>query len=182
MFRRLLPALLALVFFLLDTTIAPMIYAGVYAVPLSAVLVFCIGIVLGRMRGLLYGTLTGLLIDITTGTLGMMTFFFMAIGFMIGLILGAPGERVVSSRRKRRRRLVRQAVWVFALFAAGEVVLFVIQYFNTATFQWVYILNILIRSAICMALTMAARPLMERVLEPRGSAKSAPRTREVKSF
>ena len=181
MFRRLLPTLLALVFFLIDTTILPMLYGGVYAVPLSAVLVLCIGMTLGRMRGLLYGTLAGLLIDITTGTLGMMTFFYMFIGFMIGLIVYEP-TRVVSSRRKRRRRLIWQATWVFALYAVGEVALFVIQYFNTATFHWVYLLNILIRALICTALAMAMKPLMERLLAPQGSARAVLRTREVKSF
>lgn len=181
MFRRLLPTLLALVFFLFDTAILPMLYGGVYVVPLSAVLVLCIGMTLGRMRGLLYGTLTGLLIDITTGTLGMMTFFYMFIGFMIGLIVYEP-TRVVSSRRKRRRRLIWQATWVFALYAVGEVALFIIQYFNTAAFQWVYLLNILIRALICTALTMAMKPLMERLLQPQGSARAVPRTREVKSF
>ena len=42
---------------------------------------------MGRMSGLLFGTLGGLLMDITTGTLGTMTFFFMFVGFMIGLIV-----------------------------------------------------------------------------------------------
>ena len=182
MLRRLLPTLLALVFFLIDTTILPMLYGGVYAVPLSAVLIFCIGMTLGRMRGLLYGTLTGLLIDITSGTLGMMTFFYMFIGFMIGLIVYEPAERVVSSRRKRQRRLMWQATWVFALYAIGEIALFIIQYFNTATFEWVYLLNILIRAVICTALTMVMKPLLAWFLVPKGADRAVPRTREVKSF
>ena len=182
MFRRVLPTLLCLAVFLIDTTIVPMVVAGPYAVPLSAVLILCIGMTVGRMRGLLYGTLTGLLIDITSGTLGMMTFFYMAIGFMIGLIVYEPEGTAVSSLRQRRRRILWQAVWVLALYAAGEVVLFVIQYFNTAAFQWRYLLNILIRSAICMALTMALRPLIQRLLVPKGVERKAPRSREVKSF
>ena len=182
MFRRLLPLLMALIGFLLDTTVIPMVYSGPYSVPLTVVLIFLIGMCMGRMRGLLYGTLTGLLIDITSGTLGMMTFFYMAIGFMIGLIVYEPTERVRASRRRRRRRLMWRAVWVFALYTVGEIALFVIQYFNTAAFQPVYALNILIRAAICTALTMLLRPAMDRLLTPRGADRTVSRNREVKSF
>mgnify|MGYP002869875887 CR=1 FL=1 len=107
-------------------------YGGIYTVPLTAVAVLLIGILLGRMSGLLYGTIGGLLIDITSGTLGMMTFFFMAVGFMIGLILYNPGEHLRSGRRVARKKRVQRGVWVFVLYAVGELTLFVIQYFNTA--------------------------------------------------
>ena len=182
MFRRLLPLLMALIGFLLDTTVIPMVYSGPYSVPLTVVLIFLIGMCMGRMRGLLYGTLTGLLIDITSGTLGMMTFFYMSIGFMIGLIVYEPGERVRGSLRRRRRRLFWRAVWVFALYAMGEIVLFAIQYFNTAAFRPVYFLNIFIRAVICTALTMLLHPVMDRILTVRGSDRAASRSREVKSF
>lgn len=183
MFRRFLPALLVLICFLLDTTVMPVVYTGVYAVPLTLVAVFCIGMVLGRMRGLLYGTMGGLLMDITTGSLGMMTYYFMFVGFMIGLIVYVPGERILPSRRKQQRRLAWRAAWVFALDAFGEVALFVIQYFNTAEFQWIYLLNILIRAVLCMALCTLLRPLFVRLL----TGKSVLRRdkslkREVKSF
>jgi len=180
--RRLLPTLLALVCFLIDTTVLPMIYQGPYAVPLTVVLILCIGMILGRMRGLLYGTLTGLLVDITTGTLGMMTFFYMAVGFMIGLIVYEPAPRVVSSRRKQRRRILWQMAWVFALYSAGELALFVIQYFNTAAFQPVYLLNIVIRGVICTVLTMLFKPLLAQILVGRSPVQAAPRIREVKNF
>ena len=62
MFRRFLPAVLILLCFLLDTTVMPVVYTGIYGVPLTVVCVFCIGMVLGRMRGLLYGTMGGLLL------------------------------------------------------------------------------------------------------------------------
>ena len=183
MFRRILPTLLVLLCFLLDTTVMPAIYGGVYSVPLTAVLVLCIGMVLGRMRGLLYGTLGGLLMDITTGTLGMMTYFLMFVGFMIGLIVYVPNERLLPSRRKRQRRLAWRSTWVFVLYAAGEIALFVIQYFNTAAFEPVYLLNIAVRAAICTALCALARPLLARLLtdrSPQGAGR--PRNREVKSF
>ena len=170
-----------LICFLLDTTVLPAVYVGVYAVPLTVVAVFLIGMLMGRMSGLLYGTIGGLLIDITSGTLGMMTFFFMAVGFMIGLILYNPGEHLRTARRHARRRRLQRAVWVFVLYALGELVLFVIQYFNTAIIRPVFFLNIAIRSLICTALAMLLRPVAYSVLL--GNRSRVPtRNREVKSF
>lgn len=182
MFRRLSPILLILVCFILDTAILPIVYGGVYTVPLTIIAVFCIGMVLGRMSGLLFGTLGGLLMDITTGTLGAMTFFFMFVGFMIGLIVYQPADRILPSRRKQRRRTLWQAVWVFALYTVGELAILVAQYFNTATMQWLYLLNILIRALICTLLTLLLRPLIQRMLLGRNPGRGLPRNREVKNF
>ncbi|MBQ6373484.1 MAG: hypothetical protein IJJ45_03255 [Clostridia bacterium] len=182
MLRRITPALVILFCFLMDTALIPAVYRGVYVVPLTIIAVLSIGMILGRMSGLLFGTFGGLLMDITSGTLGMMTFFFMWSGFMIGLIVYAPGERILASRRKRRRRVIWRASWVFSLYALGEVALFLIQYFNTASFEFIYLFNILVRAAICTALTMLLNPLMQRLLVGRGNDRATPRNREVKSF
>ena len=182
MFRRFYPALLILVCFILDTAIIPALVRGVYVVPLTIVAVLSIGMLLGRMRGLLYGTFGGLLMDITSGTLGMMTFYFMAVGFMIGLIVYAPGDRILPSRRKRRRRVIWRASWIFVLYTAGELALFIIQYFHTASFEFIYLLNIIIRGIICTAVTMMVRPAMDRFLVGRGANRAVLRNREVKSF
>ena len=182
MFRRLAPFLLILVCILMDTTVMPIVYGGVYTVPLTIVAVFCIGMVLGRMSGLLFGTLGGLLTDITTGTLGTMTFYFMFVGFMIGLIVYAPAERIRPSRRKQRRRLMWQATWVFVLYTVGELAILVAQYFNTAAMEWRYLLNILIRALACTALTLLMRPVLQRLLVGRNPGRALPRNREVKSF
>lgn len=171
-----------LVCFLLDTTILPIVYGGVYTVPLTVVAVFLIGMLMGRMRGLLYGTIGGLLIDITAGTLGMMTFFFMAAGFMIGLILYNPGEQLRTGRRVAVKRRYQRAVWVFALYALGEAALFVIQYFNTADLRPVYLLNIAIRSLICTALVALLRPAAYAALVGNNRSRIPTRDREVKSF
>ena len=160
----------------------PMVYSGVYAVPLTIVAVFTIGILLGRMRGLLYGTIGGLLIDITSGTLGMMTFYFMSVGFMIGLILYNPHERLLPSRRNVARRRIQRTAWVFVLYALGELVLLCIQYFHTASLHWVYFVNILIRSLICTVLTSLLLPSMRAILVGRKKNGTGNRTREVKSF
>ena len=182
MFRRFYPAILVLVCFLLDTTVLPIVYGGVYTVPLTVVAVFLIGMLAGRMRGLLYGTFGGLLMDITSGTLGMMTFFFMAVGFLIGLIVYTPNERLLPSRRKQRRRVLWRTAWVFALYTAGEIALFVIQYFNTASIHFMYIVNIIVRALICTALVSLFRPAAKRMLVGIGTGRTAPRNREVKSF
>ncbi len=182
MLRRLTPALLILACFILDTTVLPVVYGGIYTVPLTAVAVLLIGMLRGRMRGLLYGTIGGLLIDITSGTLGMMMFFFMAMGYLIGLILSNSEERPRAGRRLVRKLRVKRAAWVFALYAIGEIVLFVIQYFNTAVIGWRYFMNIAIRAAICTALTLLMRPLASSLLVGKDRGRIPTRNREVKSF
>ncbi len=182
MLRRFAPALLVLTTFILDTTVLPIVYGGVYAVPLTVVAVLLIGMLMGRMRGLLYGTIGGLLIDITSGTLGLMTFFFMAVGFMIGLILYNPGEHLRTGRRLARRKRFQRAIWVFVLYAMGEAVLLVIQYFNTAELHWMYFLNIVLRALIVTALTLLLRPLAYHVLLGSERTRVTARDREVKSF
>ena len=181
MLRRLAPTLMILVCFLLDTTILPVVYNGVFAIPLTVVAVFLIGMLMGRMSGLLYGTIGGLLIDITSGTLGMMTFFFMGVGFLIGLILYNPLERLRTARRQARHKRLERATWVFVLFAMGEAALFVIQYFNTAQLRPIYFINIAIRSMICALLVTLLRPVAYSILL--GNRNRVPtRDREVKSF
>ena len=182
MLRRFAPVLLILACFILDTTILPIVYTGVYAVPLTLVAVFLIGMLMGRIRGLLYGTIGGLLIDITSGTLGMMTFFFMEAGFMIGLILYVPGEPLRPGRRGARRRRLQRFTWVFVLEALGEVALFVIQYFSTASIQFIYFVNIIARALICAALVLLLRPAAYRLLLGGKRGRIAAAGREVKSF
>lgn len=182
MLRRLAPALMVLVTVILDTTVLPIIYSGVYAIPLTVVAVFLIGMLMGRMRGLLYGTIGGLLIDITAGTLGLMTFFFMAVGFLIGLILYNPGEHLRSGRRVARKKRLQRALWVFVLYTLGEVALLVIQYFNTAELQLIYFANIAVRALICTALTVLLRPLAYTILLGGNRGRVPTRNREVKNF
>ena len=167
---------------MLDTTVFSMIYSGIYAVPLTIVLVFLIGMLIGRMNGLLYGMIGGLVIDITTGSLGMMNLFFMAAGFLIGLILYNPHERIIPSRRNIRKMQFSRALWVFVLYSVGEIVILVYQYFHTASMHPIYFINIIVRAAICTALTVLLRPIMHSILIGRKNSKAAGRNREVKSF
>ncbi len=181
MLRPLLPALFILLSVILDTSVLPIAYGGLFTVPLTLVVVFLIGMLTGRMRGLLYGTVGGLLIDITAGTLGMMMAFFMAAGFMIGLIVYQPEEQYISAARRRatRRRWVWPAIWTFVLYLAGEVALLVYQYFHTARFKPEYLLYILARAVICTAAVILLRPLFSALLVSR---KPPSRVREVKNF
>ena len=183
MLRKILPALTIIVCVILDTAVIPLFYSGAYLVPLTMPFVFLIGMLTGRTNGVLYGMIGGLLIDISAGTLGMMTFYMMAVGFLIGLILYTDTERPILSHRQLRRTRLNRATWVFALYMAGEIVLFVIQYFHTAVIEPVYLLNILIRSLICLVLTVVFRPLAHLMFVGKHRAKAAgKRTREVKSF
>ena len=182
MFRRFAPLTIILICCILDTTILPIIYGGVYTVPLTVVAVFLIGMLMGRMRGLLYGTVGGLLIDISSGTLGMMTFFYMSVGFMIGLILYNPGENLRTVRRTARRKRLQRSIWVFALYAAGEIAFFVIQYFHNADLRPIYLVNIIIRSMICAVLTLLLRPAAYALLLGNNRGRVPDRNREVKSF
>ena len=182
MLRRLTPVLTILVAFVLDTAVVPMVYGGPFAVPLTLVAVLLIGILRGSMYALLYGTVGGLLIDITTGTLGMMTFFFMAAGFLVGLILHNENEPMADSPRGERRRLIARFVWVFVFYALGEMALFVIQYFSSAVFEWRYFAYIAVRALLCAALATALYPMFSRLLLGGASARRKARSQEVNSF
>ena len=73
-------------------------------------------------------------------------------------------------------------MWVFALTLLGEIVLFIIQYFNTATLHWVYFLNMVVRALICTALTLFLRPAAYRLLLGDDRRRRPVRDREGKSF
>ncbi|MBR1820388.1 MAG: hypothetical protein IJ769_02065 [Clostridia bacterium] len=106
----------------------------------------------------------------------------MAVGFLIGLILYNPGERLRTGRRIARRKRAQRGVWVFVLYALGEATLFVIQYFNTADLRPIYFVNIGVRALICTALTLLFRPLAYNLLLGGNRGRIPTRDREVKSF
>ena len=182
MYRRLAPTLMILMSVILDTTLLPMLYGGVFAVSLTLVSVLMIGMLLGRTPGLVAGTLGGLLLDITTGTLGIMTFYFLAAGFLIGLILYTPGERIATTRRYVRRQWMQRAIWVFVLTAIGEIVLLGIQYISTVTLQARYFVNIALRSLIVTVLCMLLYPACRKWLLGGRNSNTTARNREVKQF
>lgn len=163
--RFLSPTLIMLIAFVLDTSVMPKVYQGVFSVPLMLVAVLLIGMAGGHTQGLVFGTLGGLLLDITTGTLGVMTFFLMPVGFLAGLFLKTlvSAEGLPSLSNVRRTR-IRRVAFPFALVLLGEIVLLVIQYFYTARFEWAYVLNLLARTAIATLLTTLLYPLAVRMI------------------
>ena len=182
MLRRLTPFLTTLLAMLLDTAVIPVFYHGVFTVPLTLVVVTCIGLLKGRLQGLLFGMIGGLLIDVTAGTLGMMTFFFMAVGFLTALIVDENNDRPITGVRFHLRR----AAVAFARCMLGEIVFAVYQYFVTAAFEWHQLRSMALRCAIAAALTVLLCPLLDRLFNGRRSAAHARRSagskREVKYF
>ena len=85
MFRKILPPILVMIAFLLDTAILP-VFISHWLLPLFALLtVHVLGILQGRTSGALYGMICGLLVDIGVSTpLGMMTVFYGALGYAGG--------------------------------------------------------------------------------------------------
>lgn len=167
---------------LLDTAIIPVFYHGTYTVPLTLIVALCIGLVKGRLRGLLFGMIGGLLVDISAGSLGVMTFFFMIAGFLIGLIVDETNDRPITGVRFHLRR----GGVSFILCMLGEAVIAVYHYFVTAAFGWHVVQNMLLRSAIASALVMLLCPLLGRLYLGKTSRNSARSTagakREVKHF
>lgn len=180
MLRRLMPFITTLVAMLLDTAVIPILYHGVYTIPLTLVVVLCNGLLLGRLRGLLYGMIGGVLIDVTTGTLGFMTFFFMAAGFLVALIVDESNDRRMVGVRFHLRR----AGVSFALYMLGEIVFCVYRYFVTASFEWRFVFHMAARSLIVSALVVLLCPLLGRLFlgRKRVQRNHSRRNREVKHF
>lgn len=184
MLKRIMPPLTILAAILLDTAVIPVFYSGRFLIPLSLLAVILIGIQLGRIMGLLYGTIAGLLLDISAGSLGMKLFPYMVIGFLIGFLLDQQPEISRGMDRVERIQLIAvRLIWVTVLVLLHEVVMLVIQYFNTAVFEWSYVGNLLIRSLLTTALVQLLYPLAHRLYRSRAKKAAAGRsTREVKNF
>ena len=87
-----------------------------------------------------------------------------------------------QARRTARRRRVQRAAGVFALYLAGEISLFLIQYYNTTQIQPMLFVNMAVRSLICTLLTVFLRPLAYSLLLGNDRGRIPTRDREVKSF
>ena len=179
MLRRLWPAILTLAAMLLDTSVIPVFYHGAFTVPVTFAVVMCIALCRGNLVGMLYGMIGGLLIDITTGTIGIMTFFFMASGFFMGLII----DRAADESGKPLRRWLRRGLVSLMFFLLGEIVFVVYRFFVTNSFEWLYLRDGLIRSLIAALLAlMLYRPLKRLLLGPAASQQTQPDPQEVKHF
>ena len=184
MLKRLAPLLTVLLSVLLDTAILPVFYYGRFLLPLSLIVVILIGVQLGRTYGLLYGMIAGLLLDVTTGTLGMKLFPYIAIGFLIGFLLDQQPEiNRNMDRIERLHILAIRMIWISVLVALYEVVMLVLQYFSTAIFTWVYVGNLAIRVGMITVLTQLMHPAFHRLYVGKSAQSGGGRsTREVKHF
>lgn len=184
LFRKLTPLLTTLLTVLLDSAVIPIFYSGRFCVPLSLIVVILIGIQLGRVTGLLYGAIAGLLLDISTGTIGMKFFPYIAIGFLIGFLLDQQPEIHRGMERiDRIHVIVIRLIWIAVLVLLHEIVMLVIQYFSTAMLRWSYVRTLLLRGLLTTLLVQLFYPLTSRIF--RGKAKGlggGRSTREVKNF
>jgi len=184
LFKRLAPIISIIVCVLLDTAVIPVIYNGIFLIPLSLIAVIAIGIQLGRMSGMLYGMISGLLLDITAGSLGLKLFPYILIGFLIGFLLDQqPQPNRSMEKFERFRIVVVRSIWIFVLTAIYEAVMLVYQYFSTAVFEWVYVGNLLLRTLIVVALSLLLHGLFRRIyIGKNKKASKGNRFREVKHF
>lgn len=180
MLRRLTPLITTLLAMLLDTAVIPILYHGTYTFPLTLVVVLCIGLLLGRLRGLLFGMIGGVLIDISSGTLGMMTFYFMAAGFLVALIVDETNDRRMAGVRFHLRR----AGVSFAMYMLGEIAFGVYRYFLTASFEWIFVQHMVLRGLMAAALVVLFCPVLSRLFfgRRRAQRKNHGSKREVKHF
>ncbi len=178
MLRRLMPFFATFIAMLLDTAVIPVFYHGAYTVPLTLVAAMCIGLLDGRLYGLLYGMIGGLLIDITAGSLGIMTFFFMIAGFLVGLFVDEGADTPITGVLFHLRR----AGVSFGLTLVGEAVIAFYQYFITASFDWFIARNMLLRSGLTAALVVLFCPLLDRIFHSRRKRTGKGRKREVTHF
>jgi cell shape-determining protein MreD len=180
--RRIAPYILLFVAAMLDTTVVPMFLQGPYAVPLTWIIVMCLALLTGSMHGMLYGLFGGLLMDVTSGTLGERLIPLTVIGFLLGLIVYESDPRRLREI-SRRKLLLRRLIYSVAFSLAAEAVILFIQYFHTARFEWVYLLNCAIRAGILGLATLTLLPYIGRVVlgKNRKKEKKAP-AQEVKSF
>lgn len=182
MLRRLSPYLIVILAVLLDTAVLPVFYYGTLTVPLTLAVVLCVGLTLGKLRGALLGMVGGLLIDISCGTLGMMTFFFMACGFLIALLLEESNPSAPQPTGLWFH--ARHALVIAVLYLLGEAVFCFYRYFVTAHFEWYYLRSILQRDLVfTIASLMLYSPLARLFLGKRKEARATfGKTREVKHF
>ena len=168
---------------LLDSSIIHVLYHGVYLIPVSLIVVMMISLLLGRAWGVLYGLIAGLMLDVSAGSLGIKLFGYIAIGFMVGLMLDQQNHRGTIDRDVRIKNALSRAVWIAVFVGLYEIILLVYQYFSTAVMEWGFVRNMLIRIAVMVALSSLLYPLFRRLyLGKRSRFAGQQNTREVKNF
>ena len=156
MIRRILPFLLIVIVFLVDSTVLPMFTVSWVVPVFGLVLIHCLGLLLGRTRGLFYGMIMGLLVDITVSTpLGLMTVIYALMGYAGGWF----------SRIMWRSRLapVVSATICFALY---EFIMDLYLIFMSLQYEPALVLRSLVRVPIYVALVFGGQLLLNNMLKP----------------
>ncbi|MGI6238946.1 MAG: ECF transporter S component [Christensenellales bacterium] len=184
MLRRFLPYILIVFLVLLDTSVVPLLFTSVYALPATMLFVMCLGLLLGRTHGMLGGLLGGLLIDILVGyPLGYMTLAYIACGYVAGLIGYDSDEDRAQDAYSRPWALARRFGAVLFMLTLFELVTMVYQYFHTALFSAAFLSRAFARAVIGAAIVNALYyPLTYALIGKTDARVHIGRKREVKNL
>lgn len=159
MFKKILPPLLVVLAFLLDTSILP-VFCSHWLLPLFALLlIHVLGLIQGRTTATLYGVICGLLVDITVSTpLGLMTLFYGA----LGLAGGWFGRRLARRINMHFAPLISASI-CFAVFELGMALYTIV---TSAMLDMILLQNALFRWALDVAVAEVLFLLCEWIFKP----------------
>lgn len=155
-FRSLLPALLVLAALLLDTTILPAFYNGIFAPNFTMALILAFAIRSSTAMGFAYGVTAGLLLDISTSyPVGLYT-----ATFLIAVL--------VASMCAFFERNTGKMIILTLIYLIQELVFLIIAYASTIRMEWAYFLPLLARVVIGVVLCALLQLFVAKYLRPRG--------------
>ncbi|MCQ2437150.1 MAG: hypothetical protein MJ099_01985 [Clostridia bacterium] len=182
MFRRLLPALIVILAFFLDTAFIPVFYYGELTFPLSLCLIVAVALMGGLIRGAVYGALCGVLFDATVGGFPSVSLIFMLSAILVAVLLN---ERDVHTKHLNGIPLhLRRAAFCALIFLIGELAMLAFDYYSTATISVSTFKPALIRILMKTVVAVLACPFFDRIFNPIRTSGSTGvrRRREVKHF
>ena len=156
-FRSLLPTLLVVFALLLDTSILPLFYNGIYAPNFTMALILAFAIRRSTAMGFAYGITAGLLLDITTSY---------PVGLYTGTFLIAV---LAASMCAFFERITGRMIIVTLIYLVQELVFLIFAYASTIRMEWAYFLPLLIRVVISVALCALLQLFVTKYLSPRGA-------------
>ena len=138
--RSMLPALLTIFAMLLDTTILPLFYQGVYAPNFTMALILAFTIQHSTAMGFAYGVVSGLLLDISGS-------------YPVGLYTGTFLLSVlVASMCVFFERNTGKIIVVTVIYLLQELAFLMIAYASVIRMEWVYFIPLLVRVVISVCL------------------------------
>lgn len=153
--RGVMPILLAVLAFLLDTSILPLYYHGIYAPNFTMALVLAYSIAHSTVMGFVYGITAGLLLDITTSyPVGLYTGTF---------LLAVLFASMCSFFEKKTGKIVVLTI----IYLLQEIVYLIIAYAYTIRMEWAYFIPLLARAAIGIVLCLLLQKITGKMLRPK---------------